>query len=93
MQCEVHGDDFTALATQENIVWFIAALKEHWLLEVRAILGPPGTPGTVQEARLLNRVITWDSKPETSFHYPRADWCGQLCSDTLGERENRRFRK
>ena len=46
----------------EMIQWFIEALKKHWTLEVRAILGPPGTPGTVQEARLLNRIITWDSE-------------------------------
>ena len=29
---------------------------------MRGILGPPGTPGTIQEARLLNRTITWDSQ-------------------------------
>ena len=32
------------------------------MLNEAVILGPPGTPGTVQEARLLNRIVTWDDK-------------------------------
>ena len=62
IQVEVHGDDFTALAVYETLQWFISGLKNHWMLEVRGILGPPETPGTIQEARVLNRIITWDNE-------------------------------
>ena len=59
---EVHGDDFTALAQLDDLHWFISGLKDQWLLEVRGILGPLEAPRTIQEARLLNRVMTWDDE-------------------------------
>jgi len=62
MQAEVHGDDFTVLAAMEDLHLFIRELKKHWALKDAVLLGPPGTPGTVQEARLLNRIVTWDQK-------------------------------
>ena len=52
MQCNVHRDHFAILAAQIDLTWFVSSLEKHWWLSVRAVLGPPGTLDTVQEAML-----------------------------------------
>ena len=32
---------------------------KKWKCIERGILGPPGTPDTIQDIRVLNRIITW----------------------------------
>ena len=54
-----------------NVQWFHSELKKRWLVEIRGILGPPGTAGTVQEMRHLNRIITWDKQGITWEPDPR----------------------
>ena len=55
----VHGDDFTTAGSYENIKWLHEALGKEWLVVERGILGPPGTPNTIQDIRVLNRIISW----------------------------------
>ena len=38
--CVVHGDGFTFEGLDENIKGFPDDLRNHWLVKVRAILGP-----------------------------------------------------
>ena len=52
----VHRDDFEGLAPYHQLMWFADELPKQWSIVVRGILGPPGTPGTVQEVRHLNRI-------------------------------------
>ena len=55
----VHGDDFTTAGRYENIKWLHEALGKEWMVVERGILGPPGTPNTIQDIRVLNRNISW----------------------------------
>ena len=55
----VHGDDFTTAGSYENIKWLHESLGKEWMVVERGILGPPGTPNTIQDIRVLNRVISW----------------------------------
>ena len=55
----VHGDDFTTAGTFDNIKWLHEELSKKWKCVERGILGPPGTPNTIQDIRVLNRIITW----------------------------------
>ena len=55
----VHGDDFTTAGSYENIKWLHESLGKEWMVVERGILGPPGTPNTIQDIRVLNRIISW----------------------------------
>ena len=55
----VHGDDFTTAGSYENINWLHESLGKEWMVVERGILGPPGTPNTIQDIRVLNRIISW----------------------------------
>ena len=55
----VHGDDFTTAGSFENIKWLHEALGKEWMVVERGILGPPGTPNTIQDITFLNRIISW----------------------------------
>ena len=55
----VHGDDFTLAGSYENIKWLHESLGKEWMVVERGILGPPGTPNTIQDIRVLNRIISW----------------------------------
>ena len=59
MRTVVHGDDFTTAGTFENIKWLHGELSTKWKCIGCGILGPPGTPDTIQDIRVLNRIITW----------------------------------
>ena len=59
MRTVVHGDDFTTARTFENIKWLHGELSKNWKCIERGILGLPGTPDTIQDIRVLNRIITW----------------------------------
>ena len=57
----VHGDDLTTAGTFENIKWLhgeLSKFSKKWKCIERGILGPPGTPNTIQDIRVLNRIIT-----------------------------------
>ena len=61
----VHGDDFTDLAEEEQLIWFREELKKRWIIEDRGILAPPGskpkdaTTKYCHNMTHLNRLITW----------------------------------
>ena len=54
----VHGDDFTTAGTFDNIKWLHEELSKKWKCVERGILGPPGTPNTIQDIRV----------PEQNYH-------------------------
>ena len=54
-----HGDDFTTAGSYENIKWLHEALGKEWMVVERGILGPPGTPNTIQDIRVLYGIISW----------------------------------
>ena len=51
----VHGDDFTALGTDQDLDWYETELAKHFELKIRGRLGE-GCPGD-NELRILNRVV------------------------------------
>ena len=53
----VHGDDFTAAGSKQNLDWFEKQMKERYELKVGGRLGPGPTDD--KEATVLNRVIRW----------------------------------
>ena len=55
IRVEVHGDDFTRVGSKSNLDWFAEELKEHWTIDARGILGPPGMEGVKQPIVFLNR--------------------------------------
>ena len=55
----VHGDDFTSLATESELLWLRDSLAKLFLIKDRGILGPD--PHDLKEIRLLNRIIAWTS--------------------------------
>ena len=55
----VHGDDFTSLAVESQLVWFTNELEKVLKISNRGILGPE--KHHVQEIRLLNRILAWDN--------------------------------
>ena len=71
LRVEVHGDDFEALGSVEDVAWLATELAKIWMIVDRGTLGPPGTAGTVQEMRHLNRLITWDQQGITWEADPR----------------------
>ena len=59
----VHGDDFTSLAEEKDLIWLKNKLSEFFLIKDRGILGPD--PHDLKQIRLLNRIITWNSNSIT----------------------------
>ena len=55
----VHGDDFTFLGYEEDLMWFRSGIQNRFECKLRGMLGP----GLDDEKsfRILNRVITWSS--------------------------------
>ena len=56
----VHGDDFTALGSDEDVKWFVDELSKVFELKLKGIIGPGDNDQ--KQMRVLNRVITWDSR-------------------------------
>ena len=52
----VHGDDFTAAGSDQDLAWLRAQFEQKFEVKVQ-ILGPG--PGQKKEVRVLNRVIRW----------------------------------
>ena len=60
MRLTVHGDDFAIPGPMKHLHWLAEQLAKSWIVEIKGILGPPGTEGTSQDIRYLNRILTWD---------------------------------
>ena len=71
LRVSVHGDDFTTLGSFQQVQWFHAEIQKHWKCKDRGIFGPPGTKGTIQEMRHLNRLLTWTREGITYEADPR----------------------
>ncbi len=54
----VHGDDFTSLASEDQLIWLRDSLEKVFLIKDRGILGPE--THNLKEIRLLNRIIAWE---------------------------------
>ena len=57
IQVVVHGNDFTALGTDESIDWYTAELQKVFEIKVRGRIGV-GTE--MQEIKILNRILRLD---------------------------------
>ena len=55
--CVVHGDDFTFEDPPGSLKQIAEAMKQFWLIKVRATLGPE--PSDDKEVSILNRVVRW----------------------------------
>ena len=64
MRVVVHGDDFTVLGYEEDLMWSRSGIQNRFECKLRGMLGP----GLEDEKsiRILNRVITWSS---SGFQY------------------------
>ena len=58
VQCVVHGDDFTFSGSDQSLDLVEAQMKKAFLCKVEGRLG--GEPHDLKQARILNRVITWN---------------------------------
>ena len=52
----VHGDDFIACGSDEDLAWLSAQFKEEYEVKVQ-ILGPGSEHA--QEVKILNRIVRW----------------------------------
>ena len=55
VSCVVHGVGFTIEGPPDSLLGISAALRQVWLLKVRAMLGPEA--GDDKEISILNRVL------------------------------------
>lgn len=53
----VHGDDFVFEGPAISLDSIVSALQSHWIIKVRAVLGPD--TGDAKEVSILNRVVRW----------------------------------
>ena len=58
IRCVVHGDDFTFAGSQAALEWVSRQMEKVFLCKVEGIMG--GDKGNLQQARILNRVLTWN---------------------------------
>ena len=74
----VHGDDFTALATDDQLDWYEDQLKKSFEIKIRGRLGE-GCTGA-QEIRILNRIVAVD---ELGLRYEADPRHGDLLFSSL----------
>ena len=75
----VHGDDFTSLAVESELLWLRDSLTKLFLIKDRGILGPD--PHDLKEIRLLNRVIAWTP---TCIRYEADQRHSEILINTFG---------
>jgi hypothetical protein len=56
----VHGDDFSCTGPEHQMQWLKGVFQKAYEVKVE-ILGPDPAKGHLQEVRVLNRVLTWNS--------------------------------
>ena len=57
VKCVVHGDDFTFVASDEDLQWTEARMEESFMIKVVGKMGPDATD--LKELRFLNRILRW----------------------------------
>ena len=78
MSLAVHGDDFTALSTDEHLDWYESELKKSFEIKIRGRLGE-GCSGP-QEIRILNRIVAVD---DSGLRYEADPRHGDLLMSSL----------
>ena len=53
----MHGDDFTNLGTESQLLWLRGRFLERYEIKDSGIKGPG--PNDIKSARVLNRLISW----------------------------------
>ena len=53
----LHGDDFTVLAMDEELMWFRKRISERFEVKFRGKIGP--AQNDEKSIRILNRILTW----------------------------------
>ncbi len=74
----VHGDDFTSAGTAKNLKWLDMKLREEFEMKTE-VFGPH--PGQQRQARILNRVISWE---DDGIHYEADQRHGEIIIGELG---------
>jgi hypothetical protein len=59
IRTSVHGDDFTNLGSESQLLWLKERFLERYEIKDSGIMGPG--VNDVKSARVLNRLITWHS--------------------------------
>ena len=54
----VHGDDFTSLAHERDLLWLKSQFNTRFEIKDKGIMGPDSKD--IKEVRLLNRIVAWD---------------------------------
>ena len=75
----VHGDDFTSLAKESDLIWFRESLKRVFEIDDRGIMGPGERD--IKEIRLLNRIVAWES---TGIRYEADQRHAEILIESLG---------
>ena len=57
IRTSVHGDDFTNLGTESQLLWLRDRFLERYEIKDSGIMGPG--PNDIKSARVLNRLISW----------------------------------
>ena len=55
----MHGDDFTSLAQERDLIWLNEQFSNRFEIKNKGIMGPDSKD--IKEVRLLNRIVAWDS--------------------------------
>ena len=74
----VHGDDFTSTGTARNLQWMDMKLREEFDMKTE-VFGPD--PGQQRQARILNRVISWE---DDGIHYEADQRHAEIIISELG---------
>ena len=74
----VHGDDFTSTGTARDLQWLDMKLREEFEMKTE-VFGPD--PGQKRQARILNRIITWE---DDGMHYEADQRHAEIIIDELG---------
>ncbi|CAE8646723.1 unnamed protein product, partial [Polarella glacialis] len=69
LETSVHGDDFTTLGQEKDLLWFAEKLKERYEIKERGIMGPDARDK--KDMIILNRLVSWQDDKITWEADPR----------------------
>ena len=79
----IHGDDFTVLAQEDQLDWFRREISKEFDAKFRGRIGPDITDD--KAIRILNRIVTWT--PE-GIKYEADQRHGEIIRKQLGLEES-----
>ena len=80
----VHGDDFTILGGEADLLWFRGKMQEVYEIKDKGVIGPE--EHDVKSVRVLNRVIEWK---EDKIIYEADQRHAEIIIDEMGVRNGR----